>query len=115
MKIEEYEFGRLQVDGQTYTSDVIIWPGGINDSWWRERGHSLCMDDLSDLQDKDLDVLVIGTGARGVMNVPQDILEELQNRYDEVHVTTTDEACETFNDLAQNGEKRVAAALHLTC
>ncbi|MEF8788320.1 MAG: Mth938-like domain-containing protein [Planctomycetota bacterium] len=115
MRIDDYEFGRLVVDGETYTSDVLMWPDGIDDSWWRNRGHSLCMDDLSDLMDKDFDVLVIGTGARGVMNVPADTLEQIEEACGEVHVATTDEACEKFNELAEQSDRRVAAALHLTC
>ena len=115
MRIEDYKFGRLKLDGQTYTSDVLIWPGGVDDSWWRKKGHSLCMEDLSELLEKDFDVLIIGTGARGVMNVPRDVLEELRDRCDEVHVSTTEAACEKFNETAQDPDRRVAAALHLTC
>ncbi len=115
MRIDNYEFGRLVVNGEAYTSDVLIWPEGLDDSWWRERGHSLCMDDLSELMDKDFDVLIIGTGARGVMNVPGDTLDQLEEVCDELHVATTDEACEKFNELTAQGDKRVAAALHLTC
>lgn len=35
MAIEDYEFGRITIDGATYTSDVIIRPEGVDDSWWR--------------------------------------------------------------------------------
>lgn len=49
MRISEYEFGRIAVDDKTYTSDVIIAPGKVIDSWWRKEGHNLNIDDLDDM------------------------------------------------------------------
>jgi len=33
--IESYSFGQMVIDGQEYTSDLIIFPDRINSSWWR--------------------------------------------------------------------------------
>lgn len=38
MNIAGYRFGRIDIDGRTYTSDVIITPERVIDSWWRQRG-----------------------------------------------------------------------------
>ena len=47
MIIEHYSFGRITVDGKTYTSDVIIYPGRVDASWWRREGHNLQAVDLT--------------------------------------------------------------------
>ena len=114
MAIEHYEFGRIRIDGQTYTSDVIIWPAGVDDSWWREEGHSLCEADLEPILSRDPEVLIIGTGARGAMTVPRDMVGYMEEHCDEVYVERTEHACERYNELC-DGPKRVVAGLHLTC
>ena len=71
--IDDYSFGRTQIDGQTYTSDVIVFPDRVDGSWWRKDGHSLCMDDLADVVAAKPKVLVVGTGAYGAMKVPETV------------------------------------------
>lgn len=114
MKIEHYQFGKLTIDGQSYSSDVIIWPEGVDDSWWRVEGHSLCEKDLNPVFEKDPEVLVIGTGASGRMRVGAEMIEYMADRCSEVHVEETGKAVQVYNALA-GGNKRVVAALHLTC
>ncbi len=114
MSIEHYEFGRITIDGETYRSDVIVWPEEVDDSWWRVEGHGLCREDLEPLLSKDPDVLIIGTGAHGAMAVPPEMVRYMAGRASEVHVERTGRACEIYNELA-GGERRVVAGLHLTC
>ena len=45
-RIDTYVFGRIEIDGCTYTSDVIILPTGVRDNWWRDEGHKLKPGDL---------------------------------------------------------------------
>ena len=64
--IEDYSFGRMTIDGQAYTSDLIVYPDGrIQDSWWRGAGHRLCVEDIQSLIDSEPDVIVAGTGMSG--------------------------------------------------
>ncbi|MHC4479384.1 MAG: Mth938-like domain-containing protein [Planctomycetota bacterium] len=112
--IEYYGSGRITIDGATYTSDVIIWPEGVDSSWWRVDGHSLCEEDLEILLQKNPDVLIIGSGAEGAMQVTPEMLRYMESRCEEVHVEPTRQACETYNALA-GGARRVVAGLHLTC
>ena len=113
MTIEEYAFGRIRIEGRSYTSDVIIFPDRVDASWWRKEGHRLCPDDLEDVVAAAPEVLVIGTGALGVMRVPEETLAWLRARGIEVRCATTGKAVEIFNDLAES--KKAVAALHLTC
>jgi hypothetical protein len=114
MTIEHYRHGSIVVDGRTYTSDVIIWPEGVDDSWWRLRGHAMCREDLEPILAKNPDVIILGTGSSGAMSVAAEILDYMRERCAEVHIEQTEEACALYNQLA-DGPKRVVAAFHLTC
>ena len=113
MMIEDYSFGRITIGGKTYTSDVIIYPDRVDGGWWRKEGHRLCMDDLEHVVAAKPEVLVVGTGAQGVMRVPDDVRQRLSELGIELKVAKTDEACGLYNQLAP--ERRTSAALHLTC
>lgn len=114
MRIETYEFGRIRIGGKTYTSDVIILPQEVRDSWWRSEGHCLHIDDLTDVMSARPDVLVVGTGYYGNMAVPVATRDFLEEKGIEVHTSKTADAVKEFNEL-QKQVANVVAALHLTC
>ena len=109
-----FRFGELEIDGHTYTRDLIILPGRVIENWWRKEGHSLCMDDLAEVPLDEIEVLVVGTGAGGAMHVPDDVRAELERHGIEVIVQRTADAVQTFERLRAEG-RRVAGAFHLTC
>ncbi len=113
MKIEHYSFGRITIDGKTYTSDVIIYPDRVTSSWWRKEGHLLQIADLADIVNTGLQVLIVGTGYYGAMLVPEKTVEYLRSRKIEVYSGNTQEAVELYNKTL--AEKPAVAALHLTC
>ncbi|MHA1266628.1 MAG: Mth938-like domain-containing protein [Candidatus Helarchaeota archaeon] len=113
MRIESYEFGRIVIDGRSYTHDVIIFPNRVEDRWWRKKGHELNKDDINEIVKMAPEILVIGTGNSGLMQVPNDVRTYLKSQGIMIKIEKTQKACEIFNQLAQ--EKRVIAALHLTC
>ena len=113
MKIEHYSFGKIIIDGKSYTSDVIIYPDRVSASWWRKEGHNLDIADLTDVIKAKPDVLVVGTGYSGAMRVPQETLTHLESKGITVKVSRSSEAVELFNTLQT--DKNVIAALHLTC
>ncbi|OGW39240.1 MAG: hypothetical protein A2Y97_00895 [Nitrospirae bacterium RBG_13_39_12] len=120
MKIENYSFGRITIDGKTYISDVIIYPGKVDASWWRKEGHNLQVVDLTDVIKAKPDMLIIGTGSPGLMKVPKETKSHLESQGIEVQVAITAKAVEMFNkiqsEIHQSGkDKRVIAAFHLTC
>ena len=47
--IEGYSPGRIVIDSKTYTSDLILYPDKIDDSWWRKSSHLLLIEDLYDV------------------------------------------------------------------
>lgn len=112
MRIDSYSFGRIVINGKTYTSDVIVFPGRVLSSWWRKEGHLLQMEDLAEVLKERPDVLIVGRGYSGVMEVPQGLIDELKRLGIEVIVEKTTGAVKIFNDYKG---RRVVAALHLTC
>jgi len=116
MAIEAYSFGRITVGGQVHTADLVILPDRVVAGWWREEGHSLCVADLAEVFQAKPDVLIVGTGAQGVMEVPQATRDAVEAAGIRLIVERTAAACQTYNRLrAADGAARVAAALHLTC
>ena len=113
MKIDSYSFGRIVINGKTYTSDVIIYPGTVNSEWWRREGHLLQLADLEEALQAGPDVLVIGTGSFGIMRVPGETVDRITAKGIAVKVERTGKAVEVYNEL--QGKVTVIAALHLTC
>ncbi len=114
MKIKSYEFGRIEIDGKVYTSDVIIYDDHVNSSWWRKEGHYLQTEDIVEILSVKPDVIVLGTGKYGTMKVSNDVIKELESRSIEFVYANTDEACKRHNKISGSGIK-VVTALHLTC
>jgi len=112
--VDDYSFGRIRVTGKEYTSDVIIYSNRVDSSWWRNEGHLLIPEDMSDILLDPPATLVIGTGYFGRMEVPAETLEKIRERGIGVFVARTKEAVGEFNRLQQQHGSAVAA-LHLTC
>jgi len=112
--IENYSFGRITIDGCTYTADVIIYPDHVDGSWWRLEGHKLQPEDLTGVFAAEPEVLVVGQGNPGLMRVPEATCQAVAERGIELVVCKTKEASQRYNEFAAQG-KKVVAAFHLTC
>lgn len=111
--IDNYKFGMMVVDGKEYTADLIILPERVIPSWWRKEGHSLCLEDLADIINENIEALVIGTGFLGLMKVRPEVRATFQAKGIILLAEKTSHAVETFNKFAL--QKRTAGAFHLTC
>ena len=111
--VESYQFGEIAIDGQTYDNDVIILPDGVRPEWWRDKGHVLQPQDLDTVMDARPEVLIVGQGAYGRMRVTRETRESLDDANIELIAAKTADAVNTYNEMRQ--ERKVAAALHLTC
>jgi hypothetical protein len=111
-RIEGYRFGRIVVDGEEQTRDVIVLPDRTVTNWWRAEGHELALADLDDVVEELPEVLVVGTGAYGRMRPDPETLEQLRQRGIEVEALRTGDAVRRYGEL---DPRRTAAALHLTC
>jgi len=111
--IDSYQFGQISVDGRQYTADVLIFPDRVEDNWWRKSGHQLCLEDIAEVMAESPQVLIVGTGASGLVEVLPEVRQATDARGIKLIVETTDKACHTYNQLCRS--RRVVAALHLTC
>ncbi|NIM06869.1 MAG: hypothetical protein GTN69_01195 [Armatimonadetes bacterium] len=111
--IQDYAFGRIVVEGKEYTNDLIIYPDRIDDDWWRQEGHRLQMVDLQGISAANPEVLIVGTGAYGAMQVDPKVKQSLAEQKISLVALPTDQACQKYNELVNF--KRIVAALHLTC
>ncbi|MEM2482750.1 MAG: Mth938-like domain-containing protein [Candidatus Nezhaarchaeales archaeon] len=112
MHIDEYEFGKIVIDRRKYNRDVIITSKNVRE-WWRVKGHEVCVKDLEVIENEDLEVLIIGTGYFGIVKVLPEVEEWAEKKGVELIALPTREACNLYNEKSR--EKKVIAALHLTC
>jgi hypothetical protein len=112
-EIEGYRFGRIVVDGQAYTKDLIVLPDRVLGGWWRQQGHRLSAQDLEPVFQVCPEVLIVGQGTFGRLTVPEATRHAVEARGIELIAQPTPRACDTYNQMRL--ERQVAAALHLTC
>jgi hypothetical protein len=111
-RIEQYSFGRVVVDGEQHSRDLIVLPRRVVGDWWRQEGHSLVLDDLDEVLDELPERLIVGCGANGRLHPHPSVIEALAERGVKVEALPTAEAVERY---AESDSDRTAAALHLTC
>ena len=111
--INSYSFGTITIDNQKFTTDLIIYPDHINSNWRRKTGHLLVEDDITEILDYKPEVLIIGTGASGLMKVDDKLKDKLKVLGIEFIIKKTAEAVKEYNRIHK--DKKVVAALHLTC
>ncbi len=116
MRINDYRFGRITIDGKDYTGDIKIIRGKIIPQWWRKQGHLLQIDDIRDILNAAPQVLVVGTGAAGVMRIDPEVKKKLEKNGVSLRAAKSPEAVEIFNRLLEEiGPEKVSLAIHLTC
>jgi len=112
-EIQDYRFGQMIVDGEQYTRDLILLPDRVMANWWRKDGHRLDIEDLRVAIDAAPEVLVVGTGAYGLMKVPKETRRAVKAAGIELQAASTGEAWRLYNELQER--QTTAGAFHLTC
>lgn len=112
--IDSYAFGRMEIDGIPYTSDLIIFPDArIESSWWRLSGHRLQIADIMTLIEAGPDIIVAGTGSSGLMRPAGELRELLAGRGIDFISEPSGRAYRTYNHL--DAALKTGACFHLTC
>lgn len=112
MKLSGYRFGRVDVEGVPYHEDLWVCAGHVG-RWWRREGHRVHPEDLTEVLTLFPEVVIIGTGFAGMLEVPKEVEDFLAARKIGFKVARTKDAVELYNALAR--KTRVAILLHLTC
>jgi hypothetical protein len=113
-RLSAYSFGRVKIDDQTMTRDLILLGEEVLSPWIRKEGHRLYVDDLKWVLDRHPDVVIVGTGAFGGLRVPQETVDLLNEKGIELQALNTEKAVEVYNHCVEQGD-RAACCLHLTC
>jgi hypothetical protein len=112
--INNYSFGTLTIDNQTYTSDLIIYADGtVEANWWRKKGHRLNADDIRNLIATKPDTIIAGKGVSGLMRPEKALIQLLTEQRIEFIAQKNSSALKTYNELSPH--KKVGACFHLTC
>jgi hypothetical protein len=116
MRIDEYTFGSVRIDGETYAHDVVIDRGRVrkrkkkpSKPFRASFGHTpLSVDEDIPWNCRRL---VVGTGAGGALPVMDAVKEEAARRKIELLTLPTREAIR----LLEAQSKGSNAILHVTC
>ncbi len=111
--IDQFEYGTIVIDGQTYESDVIIFPDGAVERWEHKDEHVLRPTDVNRVIEAKPETVIIGLGTVGNMKMHPKAEKCLQEAGIDVMVHRTNKACETYKELRT--QRKVAAILHITC
>lgn len=100
-EIQSYRFGRMIVDGEVHTNDLILLPEQVVGNWWRREGHLLETGDLKAVFDARPKMLMVGTGAYGMMKAPNETLRAFEDAGIQIKVEQTGEAWRLYNNLRE--------------
>jgi hypothetical protein len=116
-RIKQLTWGRLEVEGFSPFKDAKLYPGGAREWDWRETGtgHASGIQpaDVRELLDHGAEVVVLGKGYHGRLQVHPDTLKLLRQRNIPVHILPTEEAAAKYNELQPH--QAVAGLFHSTC
>jgi hypothetical protein len=116
MRIDQFMFGSISIDGVTYEHDVVIAHGRVRE---RKKKSSKPFRDVFghtplSLEENipwDCRRLVVGTGAAGALPVMDEVKREAVRREVELLTVPTSEAIQVL----RSGPKHTNAILHVTC
>jgi hypothetical protein len=103
----------MVIDGSAFTTDLIILPDRILTQWWRREGHLLQIDDLREALQDIPALLIIGTGALGMMKIDPEVQTSMEKLKIRTFFERTKKAVSLFNQWSTR--KRTVGAFHLTC
>lgn len=106
--IERYGESGFRISGVAWTSSVLVRPT-VTQAWTVARFSDLTEASLAPLLDGDIEVLLIGCGARLEM-IPPSLRAAVRARGPVIDAMDTGAACRTYNVLLAE-DRRVAAAL----
>jgi hypothetical protein len=116
-RIVEHAWGRIVLDNGEIYKDAKLFPGGARTWDWQETGTAhlpgIQPADVEELLERGAEVVVLGRGFDGRLQVQPDTLELLAERSVRVRVERTEEAVRLYNQLAETCA--VGGLFHSTC
>lgn len=111
--IEEHKFGSFVINGREYLGDIKIIDGKVK-PWENRIKHNVNLADIRELLDINPEVLVIGTGNSGLLNVPSEIIDLITAKRIYSIIDLNTKAIKKYNEALLQKNK-VVALFHATC
>ena len=71
----------MTISGKWYSGDPKIINGKVIPDWWWKAGHNVDIKDVPDILDTKLDIIVIGSGSSGFMEVSDRLKQRCDDRW----------------------------------
>ena len=110
--IDDYDFGKIVINGKQYTNDVRLVGGRVMPNWWRKEGHRLLLHDIRDLLENKPKTIIVGRGYSSQMVVDSSVRKYCEEDEIELVELPTAQAVKKYNEMEGPG---VIGLFHLTC
>ncbi len=122
--IQEVSWGRFVIKGEEHAKrpdgrivgvgkDIRLI-GERLEAWTERKGHLLTTRMVEKATKADIEILIIGNGFLGAVEVPEEVRRYIRQQGKRLIVEKTPQACRLFNDLYLQG-KKVGLLAHGTC
>lgn len=122
--IQQFEWGKYIINGEEHSKingrttgkgkDLFIVDGKVH-KWNEREGHKLTYEMVERVLKYNLDILIIGNGVNGRIEVSKKIIVKLKNNgISEIFVKKTPQALNFYNQFFHDN-KKVALFVHGTC
>lgn len=112
VRVDETSFGSITVNGKRYPHDIWVFADGSIKR--RDRDHEFVRAELELLLKGEPEVVVVGTGQSGCVEIDREATRIAAERGIEIIGDITPRALEKYNEAIKAGRK-AAAAFHVTC
>jgi len=117
--IDSTQFGEITIDGKKYNQVLIIGDLAAERDYEKLKGlfgtsHKIGDWEIEELLKENPEIIVVGSGQNGAMEIDGEFFEEMKKKGIEVIAETTPKAIEIFNAKIKEG-KRINALIHTTC
>jgi hypothetical protein len=117
-KITKTEFGSIRIGGEVYKRDVIIRLGGKVKKRKKKlskavygTSHIISLNEAKHIYEKGADLLVVGTGQYGLVQLSDEAAKYFERRKCKVKLRPTPEAIQVWNEAKGD----VIGLFHVTC
>ena len=108
--IRSYQAGHVVINDQAYTKSLVLAPKQLMTDWPPQSADELTEADFEMLTELQPDLVLLGTGEKQVFP-PLSLYAPLLQKNIAVEVMNTGAACRTYNILASEGRKVIAALM----
>ena len=106
-KIQEYKLGSFIISGRQFMGNIKIVGDKVR-YWERPESQNLSVKDLQELIDQGSEFLLIGTGAAGLLKVPDHVKQTAIAKGILVFIGKTQDMVKKYNALYKENKKATA-------